>query len=57
MLAGTLKHAAMDVIVQPSEVLPTSEKKLDQCQFWDGGVCCTNYSTALNEVSIFQDFT
>ena len=26
MLAGTLKHAAMDVIVQPSEVLPASEK-------------------------------
>ena len=27
-----------------------------QCQFWDGGVCCTNCLTALNEMSIFQDF-
>ena len=26
-----------------------------QCQFWDGGVCCTNCLT-LNEMSIFQDF-
>ena len=28
-----------------------------QCQFWDGGVCCSNCLTALNETSIFQDFT
>ena len=27
-----------------------------QCQFWDGEVCCTNCLTALNELSIFQDF-
>ena len=44
-------------LAYPSGPLHLLLRGLLQCRFSDGGVCCTNCLTTLNEMSIFQDFT